>query len=99
MTARVLVVDDILSNVKLLEAKLTAEYFEVTAAYNGLECLARMDADPEADSATSFSVPPLGRSRKPLAGCEASSVRQHRACEAVPRMLDDSWPRLGRQRA
>ena len=28
MTARVLVVDDILSNVKLLEAKLTAEYFE-----------------------------------------------------------------------
>ena len=29
MTARVLVVDDILSNVKLLEAKLTAEYFEV----------------------------------------------------------------------
>ncbi len=29
MTARVLVVDDILANVRLLEAKLTAEYFEV----------------------------------------------------------------------
>jgi two-component system cell cycle response regulator len=43
MTARVLVVDDILSNVKLLEAKLTAEYFEVITAFNGLECLARMD--------------------------------------------------------
>src|SRR6516162_9623116 len=43
MTARVLVVDDILSNVKLLEAKLTAEYFEVVTAFNGLECLARMD--------------------------------------------------------
>jgi two-component system cell cycle response regulator len=43
MTARVLVVDDILSNVKLLEAKLTAEYFEVVTAYNGLECLARME--------------------------------------------------------
>ncbi|MDB5733835.1 MAG: response regulator receiver modulated diguanylate cyclase [Alphaproteobacteria bacterium] len=42
MTARVLVVDDILSNVKLLEAKLTAEYFEVITAFNGLECLARM---------------------------------------------------------
>src|SRR4029079_750488 len=42
MTARVLVVDDILSNVKLLEAKLTAEYFEVMTAFNGLECLARM---------------------------------------------------------
>src|SRR5215203_4179916 len=43
MTARVLVVDDILSNVKLLEAKLSAEYFEVITAFNGLECLARMD--------------------------------------------------------
>src|SRR5690242_21240706 len=43
MTARVLVVEDILSNVKLLEAKLVAEYFEVITAFNGLECLARMD--------------------------------------------------------
>jgi two-component system cell cycle response regulator len=43
MTARVLVVDDILSNVKLLEAKLTAEYFEVITAFNGTECLAKMD--------------------------------------------------------
>jgi two-component system cell cycle response regulator len=43
MTARVLVVDDILSNVKLLEAKLSAEYFEVITAFNGLECLARME--------------------------------------------------------
>lgn len=42
MTARVLVVDDILSNVKLLEAKLTAEYFEVVTAFNGQECLARI---------------------------------------------------------
>ena len=43
MTARVLVVDDILSNVKLLEAKLTAEYFEVVTAFNGLECLSKME--------------------------------------------------------
>jgi two-component system cell cycle response regulator len=43
MTARVLVVDDILSNVKLLEAKLTAEYFEVMTAFNGLECLSKME--------------------------------------------------------
>jgi len=42
MTARVLVVDDILSNVKLLEAKLTAEYFEVVTAFNGLECLTKV---------------------------------------------------------
>jgi two-component system cell cycle response regulator len=43
MTARVLVVDDILSNVKLLEAKLTAEYFDVVTAFNGLEALQRME--------------------------------------------------------
>src|ERR1700754_1088750 len=43
MTARVLVVDDILSNVKLLEAKLTAEYFEVVSAFNGMDGLARID--------------------------------------------------------
>ncbi len=42
MTARVLVVDDILSNVKLLEAKLSAEYFDVVTAFNGAECLDKM---------------------------------------------------------
>ena len=35
MTARVLVVDDIPANVKLLEARLSAEYFEVVTANNG----------------------------------------------------------------
>ena len=45
MTARVLVVDDILSNVKLLEAKLSAEYFEVITAYNGEQALARVASD------------------------------------------------------
>jgi two-component system, cell cycle response regulator len=39
MTARVLVVDDILANVKLLEARLSAEYFEVLTACNGREAL------------------------------------------------------------
>jgi len=45
MTARVLVVDDILSNVKLLEAKLAAEYFEVITAFNGEQALARVAAE------------------------------------------------------
>ncbi|HTZ36217.1 MAG TPA: PleD family two-component system response regulator [Stellaceae bacterium] len=35
MTARVLVVDDVELNVKLLEAKLSSEYFQVVPAYNG----------------------------------------------------------------
>ena len=40
MTARVLVVDDVLSNIKLLEARLTAEYFDVLTATNGPQALA-----------------------------------------------------------
>ena len=39
MTARVLVVDDVEANVKLLEARLTAEYFEVRTARSGPEAL------------------------------------------------------------
>jgi two-component system cell cycle response regulator len=39
MTARVLVVDDIVANVKLLEARLKAEYFEVLTATSGFEAL------------------------------------------------------------
>ncbi|MEO1189635.1 MAG: PleD family two-component system response regulator, partial [Pseudomonadota bacterium] len=39
MTARVLVVDDLEPNVKLLEAKLRAEYFDVLGAYSGEEAI------------------------------------------------------------
>jgi len=39
MSARVLVVDDIPANVKLLEARLSAEYFDVATAYSGSEAL------------------------------------------------------------
>ena len=39
MSARILVVDDILTNVKLLEAKLSAEYFEVLCAQDGQSAL------------------------------------------------------------
>ena len=40
MTARVLVVDDVPANVKLLEARLSAEYFDVTTARSGPDALA-----------------------------------------------------------
>jgi two-component system, cell cycle response regulator len=39
VTARVLIVDDIPTNVRLLEARLTAEYFEVITASSGPEAL------------------------------------------------------------
>ncbi|MEP9373144.1 PleD family two-component system response regulator [Mesorhizobium sp. KR1-2] len=39
MTARILVVDDIPANVKLLEVRLLAEYFEVLTATNGADAI------------------------------------------------------------
>src|SRR5215475_7364168 len=40
MTARILVVDDVPANVKLMEARLSAEYFDVVTALSGQEALA-----------------------------------------------------------
>jgi len=45
MTARVLVVDDVVPNVKLLEAKLSSEYYDVIVAYNGLEALEKVEQE------------------------------------------------------
>ncbi|PTV75675.1 PleD family two-component system response regulator [Agrobacterium pusense] len=45
MTARVLVVDDIPANVKLLEARLVAEYFDVVTAEDGFKALAICDKE------------------------------------------------------
>lgn len=45
MSARVLVVDDILPNVKLLEAKLSNEYYDVLTASNGEEALRKALSD------------------------------------------------------
>lgn len=39
MTAKILVVDDIAANVKLLQARLSAEYYEVVTAFNGPDAL------------------------------------------------------------
>ena len=39
MTARILVVDDVFANVRLLEARLTAEYFTVVTAMSGPQAL------------------------------------------------------------
>jgi two-component system cell cycle response regulator len=42
MSGCVLVVDDILSNVMLLEGRLIAAGFEVATAFSGLECLSKL---------------------------------------------------------
>lgn len=48
MTARILIVDDVPTNVKLLEAQLLAEYFEVLSASNGADAIALCE-DGKAD--------------------------------------------------
>src|SRR3984957_8969540 len=45
MTARILVIDDIEANVRLLEAKLTAEYYDVLTASDGPTALALAAAE------------------------------------------------------
>ncbi len=45
MSARVLVVDDVDVNVRLLEAKLSSEYFTVITASNGAEALRAANAE------------------------------------------------------
>jgi two-component system cell cycle response regulator len=45
MSARILVVDDIEANVRLLEAKLSAEYYEVSTAMDGPTALAMAGRD------------------------------------------------------
>jgi two-component system, cell cycle response regulator len=44
MSARILVVDDLLPNLKLLEARLTAEYFDVVTAMSGPEAISICEA-------------------------------------------------------
>lgn len=39
MTAQILVVDDVAANIKLLEAKLTSEYYDVLSAKDGYEAI------------------------------------------------------------
>ena len=39
MSARILIVDDLVANVKLLEAKLAAEYFDTVSAMNGVDAI------------------------------------------------------------
>ncbi len=41
MTAQILVVDDVLANVKLLEARLASEYYDVITARDGFEALTK----------------------------------------------------------
>jgi two-component system cell cycle response regulator len=44
MTARILIVDDVQANTRLLEAKLSAEYYQVATARDGFEAITKAQA-------------------------------------------------------
>ena len=47
MTARILIVDDVPANTRLLEARLSAEYYQVASAKDGAKlCATRSHGSP-----------------------------------------------------
>jgi len=45
MPGRILVVDDMLPNIKLLEAKLASEYYEILTAFSGIEAIEKAEKE------------------------------------------------------
>ena len=97
MTARILVVDDILPNVKLLEAKLSAEYFDVLTASDGptaVEIAANETPDRAGPHDADVRCRPMTRRSR----CAGRSVA-HRVFVPRPTKRFDSksmarrWPR------
>ena len=94
MTARVLVVDDTVANVKLLEAKLAVEYFDVVTAYNGEEAIQIATSNPPDIILLDIMMPVLdgwfvlaelaGRAKRPgvvVCSAKSSEVDRVRAKE------------------
>src|SRR5579875_2585794 len=73
MSARILVVDDIELNVKLLEAKLSCEYYNVMRAYGGPEALAIADAEQPDLVLLDVMMPPLSDIASRVQGLEAGA--------------------------
>ena len=74
MSARILVVDDVPANVKLLEARLSAEYFDVMTASNGTSRPLSAGAFTQARacaSLLSMSVPSMSK-MTPRSNCYCS---------------------------
>ena len=90
MTARVLVVDDILANVKLLEARLSAEYFDVLTAHSGMEALAVLEAERVDVVLLDVMMPGMDG----FAVCEALRAAGHRIPVILLTAKDDIDTRL-----
>ena len=76
MTARVLVVDDVDTNVKLLEARLAAEYFDVRTAKSGPEALQicrKLKSDPRTQHIPVIMVTALDQPSDRVKGLDAGA--------------------------
>jgi CheY-like chemotaxis protein len=78
MTARVLIVDDLTPNLKLIEARLSAEYFEVLTATNGADALA-LCASGKCDIVLLDVMMP---------GMDAKGPREKAAAQMLPTLLN-----------
>ena len=101
MTARVLVVDDLAANIKLLEARLAAEYFEVVTATNGPQALEICARGPVRHRPARRDDAGHGRARGLPAAEEQSAHRPHprgHHHRARPAVGPDRGPGGGRRR-
>ena len=81
MTARILVVDDIPANVRLLEARLLAEYFEVLTASNGEEALSLVESERVDVILLDIMMP----------GIDGFEVCRRLKADPRPRIFPSSW--------
>ncbi|MDX1401975.1 MAG: PleD family two-component system response regulator [Kiloniellales bacterium] len=89
MSARILVVDDIPANVRLLDVKLTAEYFDVLTAQNGV-CALQIAEDESPDIILSDVMMP-GMDGFELCEClKANPATQHIPVVMVTALSDVS---------
>ena len=78
MTARILIVDDMPANTRLLEAKLSAEYYQVATAQDGFEALRLAHAWQPDLILLDVMMPDMD-------GCEvAQKLQEDRSCRKIP---------------
>ena len=74
MTAKILVVDDVPANVRLLEAKLTADYYDVISAHDGPTALAMAVAEQPDIVLLDVMMPGIMTSSSTMSGCSAAAM-------------------------
>src|SRR5690242_14003372 len=73
MTARILIVDDVPANTRLLEAKLSAEYYQVASAKDGFECCRRLKQEATTLHIPVVMITALGEASERLHGLESGA--------------------------